>query len=314
MSDSTQLQADLEQAAAARAEHEHLLRRVETARTHLAGLTRQVDELRRRLEQESADVDELEHLSLGRIWAMLKGSHASDLERETAEREAARYTVAEAESRRQVAVREVEAIEARIRDLGDVEAPYQRAVAVKEAWITGAGHELGARLTQIAARRGELLALDKETREAREAGVAAADQLGHAAELLGSAQAWSAWDTFGGGGLLTDMMKYDKVDRAQELLRHADEALTVFSRELADLRLEAVRGVQVDQMMRTFDVWFDNIFSDMAVRSRIQDASRHVADASVQVGQALAVLDAKERDINEEMAGLAEERERLLLG
>lgn len=314
MTDPTRVQADLEQAAAAREAHAHLVRRLASSRGHVHGFDRQVAELRRRLGVESADVDRLERLSLARIWATLKGSHASDLERETAERDAARYTLSEAEQRRRVAAHECEALEARLADLGDVDAAYEQAVAAKEAWIARSGHETAEPLARIAERRGELLAVDEETREAHRAGLAAADLLVHAAELLGSAQSWSTWDVFGGGGLVTDLMKYGQVDRAQELLRRADEALQAFSRELADLHLDALRGVQADQMTRTFDVWFDNIFSDMAVRSRIQEAARHVAAASVQVRQALAVLEAKGRDLAEELAGLAEQRERLLLG
>ena len=123
----------------------------------------------------------------------------------------------------------------------------------------------------------------------------------------------STWDAFGGGGLLTDMMKYEKVDRATELLRRADLALAAFSRELADVHLPEVRGVQVDQMMRTFDVWFDNIFSDMAVRSRIQDAAARVGQALGQVEQALGALDRKGRDLARERAALDVRREELLL-
>ena len=314
MTDPTRVQAGLEHAAAAREAHAHLVRRLASSRGHVRGFDRQVEELRRRLGAESADVDRLEGLSLAKVWATLKGSHASDLERETAERDAARYTLAEAEERRRVAAHECEAVEARLADLGDVDAAHERAVVAKEAWITRSGHETAAPLARIAERRGELLAVDEEAREAHRAGVAAADLLVHASELLGSAQSWSTWDTFGGGGLVTDLVKYAQVDRAQELLRRADEALQAFSRELADLHLDVVRGVQVDQMTRTFDVWFDNIFSDMAVRARIQEAGRHVADASVQVRQALAVLETECRDLAEELASLAEERERLLLG
>ena len=131
--------------------------------------------------------------------------------------------------------------------------------------------------------------------------------------LLGSAGSWSTWDAFGGGGMLTDMMKYDKVDRATEALRRADMALAAFSRELADVDLPQVRGVQVNQMMRPFDVWFDNIFSDMAVRSRIEDASRRVVQALHQVEQALAALEQKGAAVSRELTGLDARREQLLL-
>ena len=313
MTDATQVQAELEQAVAAREEHAQLSRRLEGSAPHLADLERRVADLRRVHEQESTDVERLESMSVAKIWAHLKGSHAGDVERETAEREAARYAVAEAEARRDALQRDRAALESRLAELGDVEGRYRRAMADKEAWASRTGGESAGALAELAARRGELLALDRETREAHEAGRSAHSLLSQAASLLGSAGSWSTWDAFGGGGMLTDMVKYDKVDRATETLRRADMALAAFSRELADVDLPQVRGVQVDQMMRTFDVWFDNIFSDMAVRSRIEDASRRVVQALHQVEQALAALEQKGAAVSRELTGLDARREQLLL-
>jgi hypothetical protein len=104
--------------------------------------------------------------------------------------------------------------------------------------------------------------------------------------------------------------EYDEVDRATETLRRADLALASFSRELADVDLPSVLGAPVDQLRRTFDVWFDNIFSDLAVRSRIQDAARRVDQARGQVQQALDALAQKGRELTAELAG---RREALLL-
>ena len=313
MTDAHQVQDQLERAAAARLEHAQLRQRLEGSVPHLHDLESRVVELRRRLEVETADVEKLESFSPTKAWAVLKGSHAADLDRESAEREAARYAVAEAEARRDSITRDRAALQSRLAELGDVEAQYQQAVAAKEAWLAEHDTERAAPLAEIAERRGELEALDREAREAHDAGRVAHELLTQASAMLGSAGSWSTWDAFGGGGLLTDMMKYEKVDRATELLRRADLALAAFSRELADVHLPEVRGVQVDQMMRTFDVWFDNIFSDMAVRSRIQDAAARVGQALGQVEQALGALDRKGRDLARERAALDVRREELLL-
>lgn len=280
---------------------------------YLTDVERRIADLRLTLETETADVEKLESFSVAKIWAHMKGSHISDVERETAEREAARYAVAEAEARRDALQRDRAAIESRLAALGDVEARYWRAMADKELWVSQNGTESAAALAEIAERRGKLLALDREAREAHAAGRAAHDLLSQAASLLGSARSWSTWDAFGGGGLLTDMVKYDKVDWATETLRRADIALSAFSRELGDVNLPQVHGVQVGSAMRTFDVWFDNIFSDLGVRSRIEDAARRVAQALHEVQQALAALEQKGGDIARELTDLDARREQLLL-
>lgn len=313
MADADRVQDELRAACDAREEHGRLTRRIAAAQPGLEELERRVDTARARLADESADVERLESFSTAKVWATLKGSHLTDVERETAEREAARYAVAEAEARRDAMLRETAAWESRRAELGDVEARYRAALAAKESWLAENGDASAARLAEVAERRGRLEATDREAREAFAAGEAAARLLDEAAGLLGSAGSWSSWDTFGGGGMLTDMMKYDKVDRATSTLRRADHALAAFSAELADADLPPVQGVRVDQIMRTFDVWFDNIFSDMAVRSRIGEAADRVAAAQHQVRQALTVLADKGREIRAELAALEAERERLIL-
>jgi chromosome segregation ATPase len=312
VTDATQIQNQLEQAAADREERTQLTRRVEASEPHLVHLEGRLEELRRKLGDETADVERLESFSGAKVWAHLKGSHASDVERETAERDAARYAAAEAEARVESMRRDRAALESRLGDLEDAEQRFREALTAKEAWLQENGSAAAASLVEIAERRGELQALDKELREAHEAGREAHGLLSHASSLLGSAGSWSTWDAFGGGGLLTDMMKYDKVDQASDALRRADVALTRFSRELADVELPSVHGVQVDQMMRTFDVWFDNFFSDMAVRSRIQDAAQRVAGALTQVERALGAIEERGRDLGRELAELERRREELV--
>ncbi len=314
MTDVPQVNADLERAAADRQEHSGLTRRLQAAAAHLESEERRLDDLRHRLLDETGDVEKLESFSPTKIWATLKGSHAGDLERETAEREAARYELAVAEARRDVAQRDRDSVQARLNDLGDVEGRYARALTAKEEWVAANGGVTAAALAEIAERRGMLLAQDKEAREAFAAGAAARDLLTHAQELLGSAQSWSTWDTFGGGGLLSDMAKYDKIDQATEVLRRADLALTSFSQELADVGLPAMGSVRIDDMTRAFDIFFDNIFSDMAVRSRIQNAGRQVEDSLRAVHAVLSGLGSKGQEIAQELAQLDARREEMLSG
>ncbi|HET6625199.1 MAG TPA: hypothetical protein VFG63_02310 [Nocardioidaceae bacterium] len=271
-----------------------------------------MNELRARLTTEAADVDRLESFSPTRIWAALTGSRAGDLDRERAEHDAARYAVAGAEARRDAAGRDAEALQAQLDALGDVDVVHARALAAKEAWAAEHDPALASSLAGIAHERGVLEARDKEAAEAHAAGREVLGLLDEARRHLGSAESWSTWDTFAGGGMLSDMAKYDKMDRATELLRRADLALGRFSRELADVGMTAVGGVQVDTMTRTFDMFFDNIFTDMAVRSRIQDAARRAAGADQAVRQALGRLEQTGRDIGARLTALDERREQLL--
>ena len=129
MSDVARVAAGLEQAARARAEHADLTARLDGARGYLDSAQLRVEEQRRKLESESEDVDRLESFSPTRIWATLRGSRATDLDRERAERDTARFAVAEAEARRDAAQRDVTSLEGQRDALGDVEALLAEALA-----------------------------------------------------------------------------------------------------------------------------------------------------------------------------------------
>ena len=275
----------LEQAARARREAASLRERLEAAARHADGTTARVQDARDRLTAESGEVEQLESMSWSRILSALRGSHATDLEREQAERDAARYAVADAQARDELAWRDVEAAQAQLDALGDVDQAYADALTAKEQWAATHDPLLAQGLAEVTERRGVLLAED---------------------------QSWSTWDTFGGGGLFTDLMKYDKLDQVGDALRRADVALGAFSRELADVDLSGVEAVNLDGLTQAFDVFFDNIFTDLRVRSRIQEAGIRVDRALRSVEDTLHALDLRGRAIADELAALTTRRESIL--
>ncbi|WP_101523545.1 hypothetical protein [Nocardioides houyundeii] len=133
-----------------------------------------------------------------------------------------------------------------------------------------AAAETDARLTEMASRQGALDAELVQLDEALTAADTAQRALGEAARELGSAGDWTTYDTFLGGGVFADLAKHHRLDRAGALMRHADAALRHLAAELADVQVAAVGEVGVPELTRTLDIWFDNIFSDWAVRDRIR--------------------------------------------
>lgn len=66
-------------------------------------------------------------------------------------------------------------------------------------------------------------------------------------------------------------------------------------------------------MTQAFDVWFDNIFSDWSVKSRIDQAARRTAEAAGMVHEIRTRLAAQRREVEARVAELTSRRERLLL-
>ncbi len=304
----------LARATQVRLEARHLEERIESARKRAGASTADAAAAASTLSDEERDVQRLQSVSWARLLAAVKGSRMTDLERETAERERARYEAGVAAAHAQSDLRELESLESQLAALGDVEAAYTAALNAKEEWVRGHDPQVAQRLEEIAAERGRVAAEDHEAVEAYDAGVTAHRHLADAAQLLDSARSWSTWDTFGGGGLITDMVKYDKLDQVHDELRRADAALRAFSHELADVHQPAVQALDISQLTTAFDVFFDNIFSDWAVRDRIVNALDKVQGAARHIEAALGVLTQQRSALESRQTALGEERTRLLAG
>ena len=80
----------------------------------------------------------------------------------------------------------------------------------------------------------------------------------------------ATWDLFTDSFFL-DLMKYNKIDKAEKELVHLERALQRYQKELKDVDLEtSLAYEELSQMSRAFDIFFDNIFSDWNTRDTIR--------------------------------------------
>jgi len=305
---------DIEERLAAAAERlrEHRLtqRRLAELQERHGALRAQLTELDARYVKEQHDVEKLEGLSLARVLVALRGAREDTLARERAEADAARYKVAEAQSRLAVVEREQEAAQARLAELADATETYAAVLDQKESRLRDTDDPRAARLLELADERGQLAADLREVREAQSAASRAAQALEVVADHLGSARSWSAYDTFFGGGLLSSAIKHDRMDEAARAAAEADRCLLALRTELADVGGLGATAPElaIDGLTRFLDIWFDNIFTDFAVRDRIlraQDAVAHSREIVTDVRRRLA-----ERKATDERRTAAIEQER----
>lgn len=289
----------------ARAAHARLTTRIERARSELAAADGAIAEARARLADETADVERLESFSPSRIWAGLRGSRDADLDRERAEQQQAEYAVAAATAQRATALAEVERAEAERNELGGVERRWTEALRALDAWADAAGPEADE-LRDVTGRLAAARTEQVEVAQARDAAVKAEQRLRVAIDTLRRAEDWATWDTYAGGGMLTDFMKYNRMDEATAILQHADQALTTLARELADVDVDlAVVGpLGVTGLQAKLDIWFDNLYSDWTVRKRVQEATDRAGRAHVVVGAVLQSLDQRSTRLTKDEATL----------
>lgn len=120
--------------------------------------------------------------------------------------------------------------------------------------------------------------LEKEKREAIEAGQRALRSLQRARENLNSAGNWGLVDMFG-GGFFTTMIKHSKMDQAKQNMEEAKYNLRSFSKELNDVNMACNLNIDTGDFLTFADYFFDGFFVDWLVQDKINNAKSQVEEA-----------------------------------
>jgi hypothetical protein len=248
------------------------------------------------------------------VLASLHGSRDDALAREKAEAEAAGYKVAQAQQRLESVRAELARLQDRLAQLAGGPQAYADALAAKEQFLTHSADPRGARLLALADERGRLIAELNELYRARDDAGTAVQALADVQDRLGTAANWSTFDTYLDHGMIANAIKHDRIDEAAQAADVADQRLAALRTDLADLggyeptapRLEISGG------FKFADIFFNNIFTDLAVGRQIRDAQDNV-DRSVQQVQALRDrLEYQIGTVTERLGAMDAERQQLL--
>jgi hypothetical protein len=276
----------------------------------------EVARARARLAGETQDVGRLEHMSLTRVLASLHHSREDDLARERAEAQAARYRVADAESRLAAVDADLDRARVRRADLSDAPRAYADALSEKERALTQSADPRGAQLLRLADERGRLTAESSEIAAAQEAAQDALTALADVQDQLGSASNWSTYDMMFGGGMIGNAVKHERMDQAAAAAAEADRRLATLRTDLAGLaRAEPTAPrLQLSGGLRFADLFFNNIFTDLAVAQQIRDGQDNVARAVQLVDDLRHRLADQANGVRIRLAELDRQRTELLTG
>ena len=269
------------------------------------------EEARAVLEKEQGDVEELERMSLVSFLARIQG----DLESRKAEE---RREAAMAKARYDAAKWDLEDLDRRLRDfaqekesLKGLEKQYQALLDEKEAVLRSQGGAQAQRLGQLAQEQERAAGELREIQEAIQAGLAAQRALEEMSGDLSGAENWGVWDMVG-GGIMATFAKHGCLDDAQDAAYEARRALSRFRTELADVRDMELPQVQIGEFATFADYFFDGLFADLFVQSRIREAQEQVEAVTQRVERLIVRLRDERENLEEKQGQLDWERERLL--
>lgn len=109
----------------------------------------------------------------------------------------------------------------------------------------------------------------KELKEAKRAAEEVIARIDHALSSLESASSWGLWDLFG-VDFFSSWMKRGEIQDANMDLQAISSSLNTLNKELEDVNMRLPSEISDTLGDHAFDLWFDNIFTDIRVQGEIK--------------------------------------------
>jgi len=281
-------------------------------RSQNRSLELRVAELKRELESQQADVLRLERVTLSAIFYSLIGKKEERLDKEKQESYGAKLKYDTAALEQRQVCSQIQDMEEQLRELAGIENRYTQLLQEKTQEIRNSGTRQAEELLQLERRITEKQSQKKEISEAIFAGNQAMNTVNEILTDLNDAEGWGIWD-LAGGGLMSDLVKHNCLDEAQENVQKLQGELLRFKTELADMSVDAQLQVRVDGFLRFADYFFDGLFADWTVLDHINESQGEVIKVQSQIRQLLSNLTAMLNGINEEITALEQEKKKLVV-
>lgn len=225
--------------------------------------------------KEQRDVEKLEKGSSVSFFLKIFGKLDEKIEKEELE-------ALDAKHKYETTQYEIDNIKVRILNLKDEVKDYDALVKEYEALWKKTEREL---LNSSSFKKQEYLntteklaslkVLDKELKEAVNAGESLIEVLEEAKKEFESAKSWGTIDMFG-GGVMSSMIKRGHIENANRVLNEVQYLVKSFKKELNDVNVSLDMKYASGDFSDMTDIFFDNFFSDMMVQDKINNALNNV--------------------------------------
>jgi len=287
-------------------EEKRLVRKMESLKQEILDYSTKRNELERQLTKEQLDVEKLEGFSFSNMVRNWRGNLDEIRDQEKAEAAAVELKWNEAVKM----VEDLEQEERNVRvELADesfrqLQPRWQQLMDEKKQWLKENSPENYAVIESLYTRKTEIKTMLKEIDEAQSAGTTAKSLLSSAIDQLASAKSFSTWDTFLGGGMIVTAMKHNAIDESEDTIHRAQMALQRFQREMKDVQALEASAFTVERgsFIQVADYFFDDIFSEWTIHSRIKKSQGNLENTSRDVSTVLHSLDEKKRVLQSELS------------
>lgn len=275
--------------------HQKLVSMLEDLKIQRSSLMEKVENLKKQAEKEDLDVENLEGKSISHIFYNFLGNLDKKLEKEREEALAARLKYDQALMELRNVEDEIARLESEEAKNRGWESIYQKLYNEKKEQLISSRSQTGNEILNLSQQITALRNYVKEIDEAIAAGESVLTHLKSAVDSLESAEGWGTWDLIG-GGFISNVAKHSHIDEAKEAVSKAQMKLSRFRSELADVKVMGNLSVEISSFEKFADFFFDGLFVDWHVQSKIKSSLESVKKTKNQVQNVLINLNNLKRD------------------
>lgn len=287
----------------------------------LESLKKQLDDqerkqywLKQELDKENLDVEKISKMSISSLFYTILGSHEKQIEKERQEALAAQLKYDDISKQIEDTKRQIIRLQSERTDLRNCESRFNDLFKKKYEMLIEKDKQSAERISELEKKISLYKANLKEISEAIFAGKSVIHSIDRVSKSLHSAESWGKWDIWGGGGLITNLVKHSHIDDAKYGASEVQRLLNRFRTELADVKITSQITIDIDGFVKFADFFFDGLIADWVVQSRIYDSQYSVEKVERQVDSIIGKLLKMERDDKAELDKLESELSAIITG
>ncbi|MER2227193.1 MAG: hypothetical protein ABS916_09080 [Carnobacterium sp.] len=285
----------IEKYEASQAKLKSLLKKEESSKIRFEENTIRYESAKANFDKESEDIEKLQTESLSTFLKRLIGNYEKRLDKEMQEQ-----LTAKMELDLSLALM----LESR-EDLANVQSTINQTTAelnqLKEL-LYQQDSDFREKISTEELKRAQLKQELIELEEASAAGERVLNGIDFALEDLDSADSFSTWDMFTDSSFIVDMMKYNKIDKAEAKMNQLEQLLGRYTKELKDVSLDTYLSYEkFSSMGKTFDIFFDNIFSDWDTKDKIGRNIEMLENLGTTIKELQIKLEANKEEIQKQI-------------
>lgn len=284
-----------------------IYKKIDGTKTMLENARHELKKLEGIMEKEQLDVEKMSQTSLKTLFYKCLGTHDKQVAKEKEEALAAVLKYESCKKSVDELTDKLSQLTNRHYEMSKVQDKLDALYEEKRRVMASFNMPEYAKIGQL---EKEIIFIRREIKELKEAitpGNMAINTLNEAIELLDSAGDWGTWDLLG-GGLIADIMKHDKIDKAKQAILNAQTYVQRLQVELQDVNMSLDGSIQITGGAVFADFFFDGLIADWYMQPKISQSRDNVvatcgkirkivSTLSTQLNHREKDLEAKEREI-----------------